>query len=445
MANNKFVEYQDPINSMGINTSRRGFLPKGRYYGFDGFDGSKLTSSADSLLKYTDDNNVPQTSAVVISSHGVVLFTDPESSDLTLAPADGQFQVVVLNYTWQNTPGGSSYTWGTLATTSEEPVDPNAVITTATQVPIGYFKFGSGGGAPQWVPYPKPLLAGAVFDDSMYAKLNATNLFTKTNTLGYQSLTDADLSPSPWRQGMFNIELSHEGNVVYLDLGNLSDPVHIDGFNIPDVQDGTVLHLLVHNAPLGSFLHPPGDVAPMLPTPDGGFYYQLGTYNTFTFVYTFGGWHCYSALYNSMEYMAQLFSRVGVNEEVIANHENRIAELENFRDWIDITPTSYGIIEFKYLQIAKMGDTVYLRGKLEMAPSSRPPLGLIISDDSDSLGVLTKSMVLPCGVWESTGTIVAHVKASPTDIRLNVLSLDGNQQMGTTTLTFSGSANDTLG
>jgi len=344
MANEKHIQFFDPVTSMGINASRRGFLPSGRYYGFDFFDGVDKISHT-KFMTYTDGDNILQTTAVAISDHGVVIFVDSGVS-LTITPGPWEldkFQVLYGEYIFPAVAGGNTFSLGTGGILSTEPEEPSSVPGTTTQFPIGYFKFLAGNSI-DYVPYSTPFLGREGLDLENVAKLDLPNRFLKSNSRALQNLSitsllaNTDVTILFPGETLYTLQVPENGNVINLDLTGWVVPaqgrliiskVDMVGTDYP----GTDFVIKVINIPDGLMViwMGQGD-AELLNSNNLRFGFEgfisfteshriwLVRYGTY--------WECIASFDWAQKETTLLGNRVGINENELVNHENRITQLE---------------------------------------------------------------------------------------------------------------------
>lgn len=400
MANNKYIKYQDPLTSMGINHSRRGFLSAGRYYGFDGldlgdFDNPKYTHSQGSLMISPDpvdeDNKIRE--AVIVSGQGLVITFGEAPIDIagiTVSPGEaGKFMVLYIQVVWSTTSTGPVVSYQQGGYLDDEPLIPDLSSVAPTWAPIGYIEFNSVGEPGNYKPYAKPYLAGQYLDTSKYAMYDKVNPFNMSNMWGVQALSEPDFS-GDLGNSITNMNIGDEGNVVFVDLAGSSTPILIGDIVAPTMREGQFLFLYFFRVPARSaFRGDPGKL--ILNSLEGGEGLPITTGSPYIFVrgklYKDNPnlfWVQWTADRNTNDWISQNRSRLSTNEDALVDHENRITQLEATGLWVDIPPEAvtpgWEVTSLQYF--LETGGRVRFRAELKaLAASGTGVLNIAVIPD----------------------------------------------------------------
>lgn len=392
MGKELFIKHLDPLTSMGINTSRRGFLPSGRYYGFDEWKDGKLNHI--NKMGYTDDQDDSHSAAVVVSRHGMVILT--ESSITGLTPADpaspDQFVVVLGNYKRGDLE--PAYVTSPPQSTEPETIELIGTALGTTMFPIGYFKLDNVGSVREWVPYPAPFLARGSLDTSNFALLDRVNRFAKQNFLGVQHLTRTALVPDVgWKDGSWSrLNVSAEkGNIIYADLSGTTTPIKISDIDIYDKdgnivsQDGANLLIMFMGAPANSVL---GYNATKILSQNVSIDKTGSPINSYSCHSLLGikgltggtaeSWVEYSQITGHSSAILNLQSRVKSNEQELVHHDDRITQLEGGA-WTDIPFTAPADWIVHYIQYIR--SNINVRFRISLMSTGTNPAGNITFGD----------------------------------------------------------------
>jgi len=395
MANNKYIEFFDPVTSTGINTSRRGFLPAGRYYGFDGFTSPNLTHT-DKVKFLGNDNTTEYERAVLVSNHGtIVFFENPVEVLSLLTPTNTKFQVIFFRFLWDNTPGGATYNFQSGPLLDNVPTTPPAGAD-PTDVAIGYFVYGTGDLITNWVPYDKPFLSGNEIDTSDFARYSKVNPFDFSNFEGYQELTPADITvdtDTGYDTGnYYRLQVSDEGNTVFVDFLGAPDPLKISDIDCPTIRDGHYLNIFFLRAPAGAVWS--SDATKIALLTYTGTEVPIESLHSYTFRRLRDTWVLTAAMQNLDLLIAELGARVTDNENALIALEDRVTQLEAGAtlNWVDLSKSSAAVTVLRY---AVLGNLLYLEGTIVWASGSNSNPAFVLTTDAIPINGQT---VIPCGV-----------------------------------------------
>lgn len=260
------ITYQAPVDSYPLNQARAGMMGPGRYTGFDeltvissgaGFSGT-LKSSVDTLMAIDENNQILDPQGVLMTPHGVVIKSSEEyilaiSQNSTL---DIRKDIIYCEYSWVETEGGGSMLWGIIQGTENGVIPELSSSNIQTRVGVITIPKNATAGDITYTPDPVPLPGGVdLFEnfpelEGTFAKLNASNHFTKVQSFNFE-----------YRE----LEMDEDNGIIlgdganYFNMPGLHQNVTIKNFVIaPGVQfsPGTRIGIYFYNTGLDSNFAP---------------------------------------------------------------------------------------------------------------------------------------------------------------------------------------------
>lgn len=191
MAEKRFFNYQDVISSLDQGQAILGFVPAGRYYGFDEIDnqsGLSFTIEHSRPLVKTLANLTQESVGVIQTPQGQAIHFDSGTGTLSIqtnsSNAFERLDIVVYEHEWVNTVGGANGTFSVIKGADGGPVLP-ALPNPEKQIIVGIISVPASATdclSCTYTPADEPDLG-----DIPSAKLDRINRYSKMQQLAQSS------------------------------------------------------------------------------------------------------------------------------------------------------------------------------------------------------------------------------------------------------------------